>query len=64
MATTDARAGDTEGRARSAAMYLYADHAVRTGALPLFDDLLAAKPASAVASEVNDIIVRAGGGPV
>jgi hypothetical protein len=51
-------------QAWTAAMYLYADHAVRTGMLPLFDDLLAAKPASAVAVEVNDMIVRAGGGPV
>lgn len=48
----------------SAAMYLYADHALHTGALPLFDDLLAAKPPAAVASEVNDMLVRAGGGPV
>ena len=30
----------------------------------LFDDLLAAKPAAAIAAEVNDTIVRAGGGPV
>ena len=53
-----------ERQAWSAAMFLYAEHAVRTGRLPLFDDLLAAKPAAAVASEVNDVIVRAGGGPV
>jgi glycogen debranching enzyme len=51
-------------QAWSAAMFVYAEHAVRTGALPLFDDLLAAKPAAAVASEVHDVIVRAGGGPV
>ena len=51
-------------QAWSAAMYLYADHAVRTGALPLFEGLLAAKPASAIAAEVQDIIVRPGGGPV
>lgn len=51
-------------QAWSAAMFLYAESAVRTGALPLFDDLLAAKPASAVASEVNDMLIRAGGGPV
>ncbi len=51
-------------QAWSAAMFLYAERAVRTGELPLFDDLLAAKPASAVASEVNDMIVRPGGGPV
>jgi hypothetical protein len=48
----------------SAAMFLYADYAMRTGQLPLFDDLLAAKPASAIATEVNDIIIRPGGGPV
>lgn len=51
-------------QAWSAAMYLYADHAVRTGALPLFDGLLAAKPAAAIAAEVHDVIVRPGGGPV
>ncbi|MBK9715153.1 MAG: glycogen debranching protein [Kouleothrix sp.] len=51
-------------QAWSAAMYLYADHAVRSGALPLFDDLLAAKPAAALATEVHDMEVRAGGGPV
>src|SRR5262249_12649398 len=48
----------------SAAMVVYAEHGVRTGMLPLFDDLLAAKPATAAASEINDVIVRAGGGPV
>ena len=46
------------------AMFLYAEHACRTGELPIFDALLAAKPASAVAAEVNEVIVRAGGGPV
>ncbi|KPV51803.1 glycogen debranching protein [Kouleothrix aurantiaca] len=51
-------------QAWSASMFLYADSALRTGALPLFDDLLAAKPAAAIANEVNDMIVRAGGGPV
>ncbi len=51
-------------QAWSAAMFLYAEHVVRTGELALFDDLLAAKPAPAVAAEVNDVIVRAGGGPV
>jgi hypothetical protein len=51
-------------QAWSAAMFLYAEHSVQTGQLPLFDDLLAAKPPSAVAAEVNDIIVRPGGGPV
>jgi len=33
-------------QAWSAAMFLYAEHAVKTGRLPLFDDLLAAKPKS------------------
>ncbi len=47
----------------SAAMFLYADHAVRIGKLPLFDALLAAKPASAVAAEVNELVIRPGGGP-
>jgi hypothetical protein len=47
----------------SAAMFLYAQHAVETGQLPLFDDLLAAKPAVAKAAEVNDFGVRPGGGP-
>ncbi|HEX9371517.1 MAG TPA: glycoside hydrolase 100 family protein, partial [Roseiflexaceae bacterium] len=51
-------------QAWSAAMFLYAERAVRSGALPLFDDLLAAKPPAAVAVEVDDIVVRAGGGPV
>ncbi len=51
-------------QAWSAAMYLYADHVVETGKLPLFDDLLVAKPASAVAAEVNTFTVHAGGGPV
>lgn len=50
-------------QAWSAAMFLYADHACRTGHLPLFDKLLAAKPATAVAAEVNDVIIRPGGGP-
>ena len=51
-------------QAWSAAMYLYADHAVHTGKLPLFDDLRAAKPASAVAEEENEFYVHGGGGPV
>jgi glycogen debranching enzyme len=51
-------------QAWSAAMFLYAERAVRTGELPLFDSLLADKPPSAVASEVNDMFVRPGGGPV
>lgn len=50
-------------QAWSAAMYLYAEHAVQTGQLLLFDALLHAKPASAVAAEHNDFTIRAGGGP-
>lgn len=48
----------------SAAMFLYAEHAVRTGRLPLFDELLAAKPAAARAAEVNEPYDHPGGGPV
>jgi hypothetical protein len=51
-------------QAWSAAMYLYAEHAVQSGRLPLFDELLAAKPAMAVATENNDFGVHAGGGPI
>ncbi|HBY97594.1 MAG: hypothetical protein M5U01_35625 [Ardenticatenaceae bacterium] len=51
-------------QAWSAAMFLYAEHAVLTGELPLFDALLAAAPAPALATEVNDVIMRPGGGPV
>lgn len=51
-------------QAWSAAMFLYANYAVNTGQLPLFDALLAAKPTPAVEAEVNDIIIRPGGGPV
>ncbi len=51
-------------QAWSAAMYLYADHAVHAGKMLLFDDLLAAKPPAAVAAEVNDFVIHAGGGPV
>jgi GH15 family glucan-1,4-alpha-glucosidase len=50
-------------QAWSAAMYLYAEHAVRTGELPLFDGLLAAKPEAAVAVEVDDFFLHPGGGP-
>jgi len=50
-------------QAWSAAMFLYADTAFHTGRLPLFDDLLAAKPASAIAAEQDEIIIHPGGGP-
>jgi hypothetical protein len=45
-------------------MYLYAAHAVETGRLPLFDDLLAVKPRSAVEAEVNEPYIHPGGGEV
>ena len=48
----------------SAAMYLYAESAVQTGKLALFDDLLAAKPEAARNTEINDFEVRGGGGPI
>jgi hypothetical protein len=51
-------------QAWSAAMFLYAEYALREGKLPLFDDLLAAKPASAVAAEQPEPYDHAGGGPV
>jgi hypothetical protein len=50
-------------QAWSAAMYVYAENAVESGRLPLFDDLLAAKPSSAVAAENNEFHISAGGGP-
>ena len=50
-------------QAWSAAMYLYADHAVRTGHLPLFDALVNSKPEAAVAAENNDFSIHAAGGP-
>ena len=53
-----------EQQAWSAAMFLYAENAVRTGTLPLFDELRTAKPAAAVAAENNEYHVSAGGGPV
>lgn len=43
-------------------MFLYADDAAHTGKLPLFDNMLAASPA-AVAAEVNEMFLHAGGGP-
>lgn len=45
-------------------MFVYAEHALRTGELPLFDPLLAAKPPAAVAAEANEVFDRASGGPV
>ncbi len=51
-------------QAWSAAMYLYAEHAVKTGRLPLFDELLAAKPEKVIATENNDFTIHAGGGPI
>lgn len=48
----------------SAAMYLYAEAGVHNGKLPLFDDLMAAKPELARSTEIHDFAVRAGGGPV
>lgn len=51
-------------QAWSASMYLYAHHAVETGKLPLFDDLLNAKPPAARATEINEFHIHAGGGPV
>lgn len=50
-------------QAWSAALYLYAEYAVETGRLPLFDELLAAKPEDLAAAENNDFAIRAGGGP-
>ena len=47
----------------SAALYLLAESAVRTGRIVLFDDLLAAKPASALAAEQNELVDQTGGGP-
>lgn len=51
-------------QAWSAAMFLYAENAVSTGKLPLFDALLAAKPASAVAKEENEPYTHPGGGVI
>ena len=49
-------------QAWSAAMYLYAWKAVSGGGLPLFDDLLSAKPQRAVEAEVNTPYIHPGGG--
>lgn len=50
-------------QAWSAAMFLYAENAVATGQLPVFDSLLAAKPAAARAADENEPYVHPGGGP-
>ena len=50
-------------QAWSAAMYLYAENAVNSGCLPLFDALLAAKPEELVANENDEFAIHAGGGP-
>ncbi len=50
-------------QAWSAAMYLYAECAVQTGELPLFNQLQAAKPQAIVAAENNDFTIHSGGGP-
>jgi len=51
-------------QAWSAAMFLYADQAVAGGGLPLFDDLLAAKPRKAREAEVDDAYIHPGGGQI
>lgn len=51
-------------QAWSAAMFLYAENAVRAGQLPLFDQLLAAKPSRLVAAEINEAFDHPGGGVI
>lgn len=51
-------------QAWSAAMYVYAENAVATGNLPLFDPLLAFKPQSAVAGEQNEPYSHPAGGMI
>lgn len=53
-----------ERQAWSAAMYLFADTAVRERRLPLFDALLDIKPPAAIAAENNVFDIAPGGGPV
>ena len=60
---TSGHATGYDKQAWSAALYLYAEHAVKTGRLPLFDDLLAAKPVELRSAENNDFTIRSGGGP-
>lgn len=50
-------------QAWSAAMFLYAENAVATGELPVFDSLLASKPAAARAADQNEPYDHPGGGP-
>jgi len=50
-------------QAWSAALFLYAESALRTGCLPLFDDLLAAKPAILRLNEQVELALHPGGGP-
>ncbi len=51
-------------QAWSAAMFLFAEHAVQSGQIPLFDQLLTAKPEAAKAQEVSGFLDRPAGGPV
>lgn len=51
-------------QAWSAAMFLYAENAVINGRLPLFTDLLAAKPEKARLAEVNEPYIHPGGGQI
>ena len=44
-------------------MYLYAENAVTSGQLPLFDELLAAKPEKLATADNDEFVIRAGGGP-
>ena len=48
----------------SAAMFLFAHRAVQTGRLPLFDELLAAKPEALKANESTEMYIQPGGGPI
>lgn len=50
-------------QAWSASSFLLAERAFRTGKIILFDDLLAVKPASAIATEQNEMFIHPGGGP-
>lgn len=51
-------------QAWSASGFLFAESVFRTGHIPLFDDLLAAKPAAARANAQDDFYIQPGGGPV